>query len=93
MQRGNNREPALEAEAFVRRVDPVNRELAALVGGVPVTIYVPPDCEVVLRGERVKLRMVQPGDRVRVTCTEFGDTLVARELAVQPAYPPSSISR
>jgi hypothetical protein len=67
--------------------------LAALVEGLLVTIYVPPDCNVVLRGERVKLRMVQPRDRVRVTYTELADSLVAREIEVRPAYPPASLSQ
>jgi hypothetical protein len=83
----NNFEPVLEAEAVVHRVDAVNRELTALVGGALVTIYVPPDCDVVLRGERVKFRMVQPRDRLRVTYAERADSLVARRVEVQPAYP------
>jgi hypothetical protein len=93
MRRRNHCKPVLEAEAVVHRLDPVNRELAALVGGILVTIYVPPDCDVVLRGERVKLRMVQPRDRLRVTYTELADSLVAREIEVQPAYPPASVSQ
>ncbi len=93
MRRRNNGKPVLEAEAVVHRVDPVNRELAALVEGILVTIYVPPGCDIVLRGERVKLRMVQPRDRVRVTYTELADSLVAREIEVQPAYPPASLSQ
>jgi hypothetical protein len=93
MQKRTNRMPVLEAEAVVHRVDPVNRELTALVGGVPVTIYVPPDSEVVLRGERVKLRMVQPRDRLRVAYTELAGSLVARAIEVQPAYPSPSPSQ
>ena len=93
MQKRSHCKPVLEAEAVVHRVDPVNRELAALVEGILVTIYVPPGCEVVLRGERVKLRMVQPRDRVRVTYTERTDSLVAREIEVQPPYPPAFLSQ
>jgi hypothetical protein len=93
MRRRNNCEAALEAEAVIHRVDPVNRELAALVEGVLVTIYVPPDCEVMLRGERIKLRMVQPKDHVRVTYTELADPLIARAIAVQPGHPTSSLSQ
>jgi hypothetical protein len=93
MQKRNRCQPVLEAEAIVCRVDPVNRELAALIEGVPVTMYVPPDCEVILRGERVKLRMVQPRDRVRVAYTELADSLVTRAVEVQPAYPSPSLSR
>lgn len=93
MRRRNNCEPVLEVEAVVHRVDPVNRELAALVEGILVTIYVPPDSNVVLRGERVKLRMVQPKDRVRVTYTELADSLVAREIEVRPAYSLAPLSQ
>jgi hypothetical protein len=93
MQRRNACKPALEAKAVVHRVDPVSRELAALIEGVLVTIYVPPDCAIVLRGERVKLRMVQPRDRVHVTYTELYDSLIAREIEVQPGYPLSFLSQ
>jgi hypothetical protein len=93
VRRRNRCKPALEAEAVVHRVDPVTRELASCVEGVLVTIYVPPDCEVVLRGERVKLRMVQPRDRVRVTYTEFADSMVARAIEVLPGSPISPHSR
>jgi hypothetical protein len=72
------------AEAVVHRVDPINRELAVFVEGTLVNMYVPPDCNVVLRGERVKLRIVQPRDRMRVKYTGLGDFLIAREIEVQP---------
>jgi hypothetical protein len=91
MQQRNHCKSVLEAVAVVHRVDPVNRELAALVEGVPLTIYVPPECAVLLRGERVKLRMVQPRDRLRVAYTELADALVARAVEVQPAYPSPSL--
>ena len=84
MRGRNNCEAALEAEAVIHRVDPVNRELAALVEGLLVTIYVPPACEVILRGERVKLRMVQPKDHVHVTYMEVADPIIACAIEVQP---------
>lgn len=83
MQSRNNGKPFLEAEGVVHRVDTVNRELDALVRGVVVTIYVPPNCEVILHCERVKLRMIQPRDRVRVAYRELADSLVARTIEVQ----------
>jgi hypothetical protein len=86
MENRHNSKPLLEAEAVVRRVNPVNREVTVLVGEALVAIYVPPDCGVFLHGERVKLRLVQPGDRVRVTYTDHGNSLIAREVEVQPAY-------
>jgi hypothetical protein len=93
MPKRKNSTPVLEAEAFVHWVDAVNRELAALVEGVPVTIHVPPDCAIILRGERVKFRMVQPRDRLRVACTKLADSLVARAIEVQPSYPAPSLSQ
>ena len=59
-----------QAEGVVQRVDTVNRELTILHGGGTHVIDVPPECPIVLRKERVKLRMVQPRDRLRVTYTE-----------------------
>ena len=91
MRGRNSCESALEAEAVIHRVDPVNRELAALVEGVLVTIDVPPACEVILHGERIKLRMVQPRDRVRVTYSESANSIVARAIEVLPRYPASSL--
>jgi hypothetical protein len=86
MRRRDGYTAAREAEGVIQRVDPVARELAALVGGSLVNIYVPPDCAVLLRGERVKLRMVQPRDRVRVAYS-VADGLTAREVEVLPRRP------
>jgi len=83
MPKENQGEPCLEAEALVHRVDAVNRELTALVGGVLLTIDVPLDCEVVLHRERVKLRMIQSRDRVRVAFRVRADSLVAWRIEVQ----------
>jgi hypothetical protein len=84
MDERKNNKRILEAVVLVHRVDLVNREMVALVEGDFVTFYVPPDCSVALRGERVKLRMVQPRDRVRVNY--WGrDFPVATMIEVQPA--------
>ncbi len=90
MQMRSHSRPALKAEAVVHLVDPVNRELAVTIHGAPRRIYVPPDCGVVLWGQRVKFRKVQPGDRVQVVFSVMADPLVAEALEVQPAYPPCS---
>lgn len=87
MRTGNNYETALEADAVIQRVDSINRELAALVDGVLVTIYVPPACDVILRGERIKLRMLQPRDRVRVTYTQSVSSMIASAIEVQASQP------
>ncbi len=91
MRRRDRCESALQAEAVIHRVDPINRELAAVIGCVPLTIYVPPACDVILRGERIKFRMVQPRDHVRVTYTEPGDPLVAHAIEVLSQRPTASL--
>jgi hypothetical protein len=93
MMTQSTRRPDSQAHGIVRGVDTVSRELAALVGGAAVTIDVPPGCPVTLHGERVKLRMVQPGDSVRVTYAEVRGSLVARAVEVQPGQPPAPRSR
>jgi hypothetical protein len=80
----------LETEAIIHRVDLINRELTALADGVLVVIYVPPACDVKLRGERIKLRIVQPRDRVRVTFSQFSNSMIASAIDVQPGHPTSS---
>jgi hypothetical protein len=82
-----------QTDGVVQHVDTVNRELAALVGGALVTFDVPPGCPVVLRGERVKLRLVQPGDPVRVTYTGARGPLVACAVEVPGGHPPPGRSR
>jgi hypothetical protein len=81
----------MRADGIVRAVDPVNRELAALVGGAVVTFDVPPGCAVVLRGERVKLRLIQPGDQVRVTYAAVRGCLVARAVEVHTGHLPRGL--
>ena len=92
MQGRNPHKSVLEAEVVIRRADPVSRELTALLEEEVVIIHVPPGCDILLRDERVKLRLVQPGDRVRVTYTPRADALVARQIEVQPVYPSASLS-
>ncbi|MEX2121487.1 MAG: hypothetical protein WD847_18000 [Pirellulales bacterium] len=74
-----------QARAVICRIDLVNRELELLIGEARLNIGVPPDCMVVLRGEPVKLRMLQPGDRVRVTFRSRAGTAAARTIEVEGA--------
>jgi hypothetical protein len=72
--------PLLHSDAVVQWVDSVNREVGALVAGILFTIYAPPGCPIVLRGETVKFRLLQPGDLVRVTYVETAGLLVAKRI-------------
>lgn len=81
------------ATGTVQSVDLLGREIAVELSTGPEVIYVPPDCPVYLRGERIKLRMLQPRDQARVTFGRIRGMLVAERLEVQPggsaAYLPS----
>lgn len=79
--------PIVHIDGVVRRVDPVSREVEVHVGGAPVSFDVRPDCVITLRGERVKLRLIQPRDRVRVAYTESRGTRVADAIEVRPGGP------
>ena len=90
MQIKNGTRPVLQADGVVRRVDPVTRELEVLVAGAPVSFDVGPECVVTLRGERVKLRMIQPRDRVQIVYAQNSGALVATGVDVRlgsPAQP------
>lgn len=50
----------------ILRVDTVNRVLSLQADGRIVDVDLPPGCTVVLNGQPVRLRLVQPQDRVRV---------------------------
>jgi len=65
------------AEGTVRQVDLLNREIQVQVDDALRSFDVPPGCEISLAGERVKLRLLQPFDRVRVGYTQRGESSVA----------------
>lgn len=54
-------------EGRVQSVDLLGREIAVQLPTGREVFYVPPDCPTYLRGERVKLRIAQARDEVRVT--------------------------
>jgi len=78
------------AEGTVHQIDLLNREIVVLVGDVLLRFDVPPGCEVYLAGERVKLRLLQPSDRVRVTYAQRGESPVASSIHASwfPSAPP-----
>lgn len=69
---------------IVQHVDIVQRELTILLKDGPEVIDVPPDCPIVLHGERIKLRLIQPRDHVKIRFA-YCDTLSeAISVEVQP---------
>lgn len=83
----NARNTSEEMDGIVRRVDPVGREVVVHVAGATVSLDVRSDCAITLRGERIKLRLLQPRDRVRVKYTERSGTRVADAIEIQPGGP------
>jgi hypothetical protein len=51
-----------QAVGVIQAVDVPGRTLTMLVDGVSTIFDIAPDCAIVLRGERVKLRLVLPSD-------------------------------
>jgi hypothetical protein len=87
MQGSNAGRHLVEINGVVRRVDPAAREVEVQVAGTPISFDLRPDCVITLRGERVKLRLIQPRDRVRVKYTEHHGARVADAVEVQPGGP------
>ena len=84
MQVSSDTRPVAHIDGVVRRVDPVAREVEVHAGGAAVTFDVRLGCVITLRGERVKLRLIQPRDQVRVVYTDYQSVRVADAVEVQP---------
>lgn len=68
----------------VQRTDLVGREITVLLPEGLRVFDVPSDCPILLRGEPVKLRLIQPRDQVRVAIACHQGRQVAQLLEVQP---------
>lgn len=73
-----------QTDGVIRRVDPVGRELEVNVAGTAINFDVRTDCTITLRGERVKLRLLQSRDRVRITYAEIEGVRIAGAVDAQP---------
>lgn len=76
-----------ELSGTISRVDPVSREIEVRVGDSSVTFDVRCDSVITLREERVKLRLIQPRDQVRVRYRKERNALVADLIEVQTHHP------
>ena len=75
-----------QAEGIIQQIDPFNRELRILVADVVVSFDVPAKCPVFLHGERVKFRLLQPGDYVRLTYVSRRGRSVACRVEVRDKH-------
>ena len=57
-------------QGSVQRVDTVGREIIVLLPTGLAVFDVPCDCSILLRGEPVKLRVIQPGDQVQIAFSD-----------------------
>lgn len=71
-------------EGVLQQIDLVNRSVTVFFHDGPLTFDVPLSSEVLLNGERVKLRMLQPRDRVRISYFRCRGLLTALSLEVSP---------
>jgi hypothetical protein len=69
-------------EGIVQHVDVVGRVLTVQVNGISKDFNLAPDCAIVLHGERVKLRLVQPDDHVSVVFSQGPAGLMAHAVEV-----------
>jgi hypothetical protein len=83
MHRPEPRTQTGQTVGIVHRVDTVNRELSVRVSDQLVCFDVPTDSAVYLHGERVRFRMLQPGDLVKITHLRRGDQRVALAVVAQ----------
>ncbi len=71
-----------EAEGVIARVDVAGRELTVRIAGKDCLFALAPNCEFVLHGEPVKLRLLQALDRANLRYARTGDDLVAYQVQV-----------
>lgn len=80
-------EVTLRSEGVVVNVDPISRELTIRFAEDVRKIDVPPGCPITLRGERIRLRLVQSRDHVRVAYAEHSNSRVASSIEVRSVMP------
>lgn len=72
------------AWGIVQNVDLVGRDMTVLLQTGIEVFDIPPDCPILLHGEQIKLRIVQPRDHVWIAFNRQSERLVAEKLEVQP---------
>jgi hypothetical protein len=72
----------LEMTGLIQEIDPTRREVTLQVEGRSEHFDLAPECVLILRRERVKLRLLQPLDCAHVQYTETPQGRVARTIRV-----------
>ena len=71
----------------IEEVDLLTREVTVALPEHTCVFDIPPGCPIVLHGERIKLRLVQPGDQVAITFLPRAELPIVKLLKVQPNQP------
>lgn len=71
-------------QGIVQKVNLLDRDLTIDDGVEAAVLDVPPDCPVLLHGERIKLRLLQPRDIVSIAFVRRDERLVAQKVEVGP---------
>jgi cobalt-zinc-cadmium efflux system membrane fusion protein len=79
--------PVQETVGVIQAVDVPGRTLTLQADGVSTTFDIAPDCAIVLHGERVKLRLVQPSDTAVVAYEQTLEGLLAHVVQVETPRP------
>jgi hypothetical protein len=82
MQATQPNDTVLYVDGIIQRVDALAREVTVLTDGVQMLFDVPADCAVLLCGERVKLRLLQPLDHAVVAYSPRQSPPAARVIEV-----------
>ena len=69
-------------EGTIHSLDVCSRQLTLRVNSALADFVVPPDCLIRLNGERVKLRLLQPGDHATVAYSLVGSTAFVHSIQV-----------
>jgi hypothetical protein len=85
MRRAEQAAVVAEVAGIIQDVDALAREIRLLTADGERVVDVPPECDVYLNGERVKLRLLQPLDHASAACKPAGGRLVALSVRVSVA--------
>jgi hypothetical protein len=83
----------VEAVGVIQQVDVLGRSLTVLVSDVLQVFDLLPDCAIILHGERIKLRLVQPLDYARVIYSPAPEGLLACSVDVNGWFVPTPNAR
>lgn len=94
MLRARERNGAVRhVHGVIEAIDLTGRSLKILVDGTPEVFDLSPDCPLVLHGELVKLRLLQPQDLVCINYTEGPDQRQACFVVVTECFTSEDAAR